>query len=127
LQGQTLVVVVASLMLIVALFFFFERTIYGKALRATVINRTGARLMGISGALAGMLFFTLAAAIGAFLGILISPITTVYYDSGFLIGLKGFVGAIIGGLASYPMAAADAILVGLPESFRGSGRARSRR
>lgn len=119
--------VVASLMLIVALFFFFERTIYGKALRATVINRTGARLMGISGALAGMLFFTLAAAIGAFLGILISPITTVYYDSGFLIGLKGFVGAIIGGLASYPMAAADAILVGLPESFRGSGRARSRR
>ncbi|EXI85841.1 MAG: branched-chain amino acid transporter permease subunit LivH [Candidatus Accumulibacter sp. BA-94] len=126
-QGQTLVVVVASLMLIVALFFFFERTIYGKALRATVINRTGARLMGISGALAGMLFFTLAAAIGAFLGILISPITTVYYDSGFLIGLKGFVGAIIGGLASYPMAAADAILVGLPESFRGSGRARSRR
>lgn len=119
--------VVASLMLIVALFFFFERTIYGKALRATVINRTGARLMGISGALAGMLFFTLAAAIGAFLGILISPITTVYYDSGFLIGLEGFVGAIIGGLASYPMAAADAILVGLPESFRGSGRARSRR
>ncbi|WP_313952481.1 branched-chain amino acid ABC transporter permease [Accumulibacter sp.] len=117
LQGQTVLVVVASLVLIVALYFFFERTIYGKALRATAMNRTGARLMGISGTLAGMLSFTLAAAIGAFSGILISPITTIYYDSGFLIGLKGFVGAIIGGLASYPVAAAGAVLVGLLESF----------
>jgi branched-chain amino acid transport system permease protein len=41
----------------------------------------------------------------------------VYYDSGFLIGLKGFVGAIIGGLGSYPIAAAGAVLVGLLESF----------
>jgi branched-subunit amino acid ABC-type transport system permease component len=117
LQGQTVLVVVASVVLIVALYFFFERTIYGKALRATAMNRTGARLMGISGTLAGMLSFTLAASIGAFSGILISPITTIYYDSGFLIGLKGFVGAIIGGLASYPVAAAGAILVGLLESY----------
>jgi branched-subunit amino acid ABC-type transport system permease component len=117
LQGQTLLVLVASVLLIIALYFFFERTIYGKALRATAMNRTGARLMGISGSLAGMLSFTLAASIGALSGILISPITTIYYDSGFLIGLKGFVGAIIGGLASYPVAAAGAILVGLLESY----------
>ncbi|MGI9025219.1 MAG: branched-chain amino acid ABC transporter permease, partial [Burkholderiaceae bacterium] len=39
------------------------------------------------------------------------------YDSGFLIGLKGFVAAIIGGLASYPLAAAGAILVGILEAF----------
>ena len=117
LQGQAILVVVTSMLLIMALYFFFERTIYGKALRATAMNRTGARLMGISGTLAGMLSFTLAAAIGAFSGILISPITTIYYDSGFLIGLKGFVGAIIGGLASYPVAAAGAILVGLLESY----------
>jgi branched-chain amino acid transport system permease protein len=43
--------------------------------------------------------------------------TTVYYDSGFLIGLKGFVGAIVGGLFSYPVAAAGALLVGLLESY----------
>ena len=117
LQGQTVLVVVASVVLIAALFFFFERTIYGKALRATAMNRTGARLMGISATVAGKLSFTLAALIGAFSGVLISPITTIYYDSGFLIGLKGFVGAIIGGLASYPIAAAGAILVGLLESY----------
>ena len=50
-------------------------------------------------------------------GMLIAPITTVYYDTGFLIGLKGFVGAIIGGLASYPVAAAGSLLVGVLESF----------
>jgi ABC-type branched-subunit amino acid transport system ATPase component/branched-subunit amino acid ABC-type transport system permease component len=117
LQGQTILVVVASALLIIGLYFFFERTIYGKALRATAMNRTGARLMGIPPVLAGKLCFTLAAAIGVFSGILIAPITTLYYDSGFLIGLKGFVGAIIGGLASYPVAALGAILVGLLESY----------
>ena len=73
--------------------------------------------MGISTTMAGKLSFTLAAMIGTFSGILISPITTLYYDSGFLIGLKGFVGAIIGGLASYPVAAAGALLVGFLESY----------
>ncbi|MDK9702086.1 MAG: branched-chain amino acid ABC transporter permease [Sulfuritalea sp.] len=115
--GQTLWVVGASLLLIVVLAVFFERTIYGKALRATAMNRTGARLMGISTLMAGKLSFLLAALIGAFSGVLIAPITTVYYDTGFLIGLKGFVGAIVGGLASYPIAAAGALLVGLLESF----------
>ena len=117
LQGQTILIVVASAVLIIGLYFFFERTLYGKALRATAMNRTGARLMGIPPVLAGQLCFTLAAAIGVFSGLLIAPVTTIYYDSGFLIGLKGFVGAIIGGLASYPLAALGAILVGLLESY----------
>lgn len=116
-SGQTIWVVVSSLVLIVALYQFFERTLYGKALRATAINRVGARLMGISPALAGRLTFFLAALIGALSGVLIAPITTIYYDTGFLIGLKGFVGAIIGGLASYPVAAAGAVLVGILEAF----------
>ena len=115
--GQTLWVLGASAALILALYLFFGRTLYGKALRATAINRVGARLMGISTTLAGKLSFTLAAGIGALSGILIAPITTVYYDTGFLVGLKGFVAAIIAGLASYPLAAAGAILVGLLESF----------
>ncbi|MBI2379540.1 MAG: branched-chain amino acid ABC transporter permease [Gammaproteobacteria bacterium] len=116
-SGQSLWVIISSLVLIVVLARFFSRTIYGKALRATAINRNGARLMGISPAMAGKLTFFLAALIGVLSGVLISPITTVYYDTGFLIGLKGFVAAIVGGLASYPIAAAGALLVGLLESF----------
>ena len=116
-SGQSLVVVGVTLALSAALFVFFERSIVGKALRATAINRVGARLMGIPTELAGDLSFALAALIGAVSGLLIAPLTTVYYDTGFLMGLKGFVAAIIGGLASYPAAMAGALLVGLLESF----------
>lgn len=116
-SGQSLWVIGTSLTLILLLLLFFERTIYGKALRATAINRVGARLVGVSPAMAGKLSFTLAALIGALSGVLVAPITTIYYDSGFLVGLKGFVGAIMGGLVSYPLAAAGALLVGLLEAY----------
>ncbi|NBA94267.1 branched-chain amino acid ABC transporter permease [Pseudomonas sp. R5(2019)] len=116
-NSQTLWVIFVSLSLIIALFLFFERTLYGKALRATAVNRMGARLMGISPNLAGKATFLLATFIGALSGILIAPITTLYFDSGFIISLKGFVGAIIGGLVSYPLAALGAVSVGLIEAF----------
>ncbi|MCT7328907.1 branched-chain amino acid ABC transporter permease [Ralstonia mojiangensis] len=116
-SGQSLWVVAVSVLMIVALYFYFGRTVSGKALRATAVNRLGARLVGIGTTQAGRLAFTLAAALGALCGILIAPLTTVYYESGFLIGLKGFVGAIVGGLVSYPVAALGALLVGLLESY----------
>ncbi|NCT82464.1 MAG: branched-chain amino acid ABC transporter permease [Comamonadaceae bacterium] len=117
LTGQTLIIFGASIALLAVMALFFERTLTGKALRATSVNRTGARLMGISGDAAGSLSFTMAAFIGALSGLLISPSTTIYYDTGFLIGLKGFVAAVFGGLASFPMALGGAIGVGLIESF----------
>ncbi|MGZ5182056.1 MAG: branched-chain amino acid ABC transporter permease [Ramlibacter sp.] len=117
LTGQGLSVIVASLLIMAALSLFFSRTLAGKALRATAVNRLGAQLMGIEVARSGQLAFLLAGLIGAFSGVLIGPVTTLYYDSGFLIGLKGFVAAIVGGLASYPVAAAGALLVGLIEAY----------
>jgi branched-chain amino acid transport system permease protein len=116
-SGQSVWVVATALVLIAALYLYFDRSISGKALRATSVNRLGARLVGIGTTQAGRLAFTLAAGLGALCGILVAPLTTIYYDSGFLIGLKGFVGAIIGGLVSYPLAAAGSILVGLLESY----------
>src|SRR5436190_816485 len=114
---QSLLVVGTSAALIAVLYVFFGRTLYGKALRATAVNRVGARLVGISPSYAGTLQFARAALMCAFCGVLIGPITTIYYDSGFLVSLKGFVGAIIGGLVSYPLGAAGALVVGLLESF----------
>jgi len=116
-SAQSLFVVGVSALLIVALWLFFGKTLYGRALRATAINRRGARLVGISTVMSGSLTLTLAVSIGALSGMLIAPVTTVYYDTGFLIGLKGFVAAIIGGLVSYPVAAAGALLVGILEAF----------
>lgn len=117
LSGQTVIIFLASAALIVGLWLFFERTLRGKALRATAVNRLGARLMGISTTGAGRLSLGVAAFIGALSGLLIGPTTTLFYDSGFLIGLKGFVAAIFGGLASYPATALGALFVGMVEAF----------
>lgn len=116
-SAQSLWVIGASLVCMAALWAFFEKTLTGKALRATAMNRIGARLVGIRSALAGGLAFWLAAGIGALSGILISPIATIYYDTGLMIGLKGFVGAILGGMVSYPLAALGALFVGLLEAY----------
>ncbi|MFM2121246.1 MAG: hypothetical protein RL722_2714, partial [Pseudomonadota bacterium] len=117
LSGQTVIIISASAALIVMLWLFFEKTLSGRALRATAVNRLGARLMGISSNGAGRISFTMAAFIGALSGLLIGPSTTIFYDSGFLIGLKGFVAAVFAGLSSYPLAAVGAVGVGLLESF----------
>ncbi|NYT85500.1 branched-chain amino acid ABC transporter permease [Pollutimonas harenae] len=115
--AQTFFVLGTCALLIVGLWIFFGKTLYGRALRATAVNRRGARLVGISTNMSGSLTFTLAAAIGALSGMLIAPVTTIYYDTGFLIGLKGFVAAIFGGLVSYPIAAGGALFVGILEAF----------
>ncbi|MBD8529262.1 MULTISPECIES: branched-chain amino acid ABC transporter permease [unclassified Massilia] len=116
-SGQSIVVIATALVLIGALYLYFDRTLSGKALRATAVHRRGARLVGIGTTQAGRLAYLLASTIGTLCGVLIAPLTTIYYDSGFLMGLKGFVGAIIGGLASYPLAAGGALLVGLLEAY----------
>lgn len=115
--GQSVSVLAVTAVLIASLYLFFGRTLVGKALRATAVNRVGARLVGISPAFSGRFAFGLAALIGTLGGILISPLTTIYYDTGFIVGLKGFVAAIIGGLVSYPLAAGAALLVGIIESY----------
>lgn len=115
--GQSLVVVAATAVLLVVFAAFFEWSLFGKALRACASNRVGARLSGIPTALAGQLTFAIAAGLGAISGVLIGPLMTVYYDSGFLIGLKGFVAAILGGLASYPLAVLAALVVGFSEAL----------
>ena len=115
--GQSIAVYGITIAFIIGLWLFFGLTLYGKALRATAVNRLGARLAGIRTTLSGQIAFLLASVIGALSGILIVPITTLYYDSGFLIGLKGFVAAIIGGLVSYPLTAVAAIFVGIVEAF----------
>ena len=115
--GQSMAVYITALVLIVALWLLFGYTLSGKALRATAINRSGARLVGIATGQAGRIAFGLSATLGAISGVLIVPVTTLYYDTGFLIGMKGFVAAIVGGLASYPLTGLAALAIGVVEAF----------
>jgi branched-subunit amino acid ABC-type transport system permease component len=116
-SGQTLLMIAAAAVFSLMLYLLFEFTLHGKALRATAVNRVGARIVGIRPSATGTLAFLLASLLGAISGLLIGPVTTLYYDSGFLIGLKAFVGAIFGAMVSYPLTAVGAILVGMLESY----------
>ena len=116
-SGQVILMVASAIVLSALFFLVFERTVAGKALRATAVNRVGARLVGIRPARTAMLAYGCASLLAGLIGVLIAPVTTMYYDSGFIIGLKAFVAAIIGGLVSYPLTAVGAIAVGVVESF----------
>src|SRR5437868_9527597 len=110
--GQSIAVYAITVGFIVGLWLFFGFTLFGKALRATAVNRLGARLGAIRTSLSGQIAFLLASLIGAISGILIVPVTTLYYDTGFLIDLRGFIAGIIGGLVRYSLNSHACIVVG---------------
>ena len=116
-SGQTMLIVAAAIIFSFLLYLLFDFTLTGKALHATAVNRTGARLMGIRPERSGTIAYLIGSLMAGVSGILIAPVNTIFYDSGFLIGLKAFVGAIIGALVSYPLTAIGAVFVGVLESF----------
>ncbi|BCM81658.1 branched-chain amino acid ABC transporter permease [Methylobacterium indicum] len=116
-SGQTALIVVAAASFSLLLFLFFNHTLTGKALHATAVNRLGARLVAIRPERAGTIAYLIGSLLAAISGVLIAPVNTIFYDSGFLLGLFAFVGAIIGGLTNYPGTALGALLVGLLGSY----------
>jgi branched-chain amino acid transport system permease protein len=116
LRSQSLWVMGTTLVAVTGLYFFFQRTMAGKAMRACAVNRLAAQLMGISQVQMGALAFGLGAALGAVAGTVIAPITYATYDMGTMLGLKGFVAAIIGGLTNPWGAVAGGLLLGVLEA-----------
>jgi branched-chain amino acid transport system permease protein len=114
---QSIWIFLISLAVVVALHLFFTRTTTGKAMRATASNPRAASLMGIDSNKMVMVSFLLSGALGAVAGILIVPITTLAYDVGIMIGLKGFAGAILGGYGSFFGAIVGGLCLGVLESL----------
>lgn len=99
------------------LYGFLELTYWGKAVKAAVINKTAARLVGINPHTVSLWAFVGSGALGAAAGIFIAPITMATYDMGFMLGLKGFIAAAIGGLNNVGGAVLGGLLLGLLESY----------
>ncbi|MBN9695734.1 MAG: branched-chain amino acid ABC transporter permease [Zoogloea sp.] len=117
LMPQSLWVLGVTAVVVVVLWYFFTRTLTGKAMLATSYNRLAAELVGIN--TNGVLFmsFAMSAALGALGGILVTPITLTSYDAGIMLGLKGFVAAVLGGLGNGLGAVVGGLLVGLLEAL----------
>jgi branched-chain amino acid transport system permease protein len=99
------------------LWLFFTRTPAGIAGRACALNARAARLVGVRVGRVTTLAWMLAGALGALAGVVIAPITYATYDMGLMLGLKGFVAAVLGGLTSAPGAIAGGLLLGVLESL----------
>ncbi len=117
LPAQTLWIWGTLLVVLALLYFFLEHTIMGKALRACAVNQRGAQLVGINPGRMSLLSFALAAALGAIGGIVMGPVTRPIYDMGLMLGLKGFVAAIMGGLVNVPGAVVGGLLLGVSENL----------
>lgn len=114
---QSLFVLALAVAAVALLFAFFDLTYSGKAVRAAMINRTGARLVGINPSRLSLLAFIFSGMLAALAGIFITPITTATYDMGFMLGLKGFVAAILGGVNNAKGAIIGGLLLGIIEAL----------
>lgn len=100
-----------------ALFFRFSKL--GVAMKATQQNRQVARIMGIRTRRVLLFAWVLAAAIGALAGLLIAPTGTVDPYMMWDPMLKGFAGAVLGGMTSLPGALLGGLIVGVVENLFG--------
>src|SRR5438552_5558065 len=107
-----------SLILMFALYAFVQGTPVGTAMRALAVDHDAARLMGINVdaiiRLAFVLGAMLAAASGVMLGIYY---VQIHFTMGFLLGLRAFTAAVLGGIGNIPGAMVGGLLIGLLEAY----------
>lgn len=116
---QDLLIVGVAIFLMLLLQYFLRFTREGKALRAVAQDRMAASLMGIVVERSDSVAFATSAALGAAAGILIAPLFFVTFNMGAVIGIKGFVAAVVGGLGNIPGAIAGGFVLGLTEAVAG--------
>jgi branched-chain amino acid transport system permease protein len=114
---QSIWILMITLVLVFALYWFYQKTLTGKAMLATAINRRAAWITGIPAEKMILLAFIMSTGLGAMAGIIIGPITMCSYDMGTMLGLKGFCAAMLGGIGSLWGAMIGGFLLGILESL----------
>ncbi len=114
---QSLWVIGSTAVVVVLLAYFFSRSLTGKAIVATSLDRDAATLMGINTGRMQLFTFGLAGLLGAVAGVLIAPIAFTHSAAGLILGLKGFVAAVLGGLGSFRGALLGGLVLGVAESM----------
>ena len=113
-----IILVVATAVLMISLHLFISKTMMGKAMRAISIDKDACRLMGVNvNRIIALTFFigsSLAAAAGVMAGVYYG---SIHFFMGFVIGLKAFTAAVIGGIGSIPGAMLGGLILGVLEAF----------
>ena len=114
---QILIVAVAT-MVMAGLLLLVQRTRLGRAMRATAQNREVAGLMGVNVNQVIAATFAVGSALAAVAGLLIAAYYGIaHYNMGFILGLKAFSAAVLGGIGNIPGALLGGLLLGVIESL----------
>ncbi|WP_436167670.1 branched-chain amino acid ABC transporter permease [Bosea sp. LjRoot9] len=117
LSSQAVWVLLTTVVLFIALQGFFSRTMLGKAMKATAINRRVAAWLGIGTERMVAMSFGLAALLGAIGGVIFTPLISTQFDIGVSMTLNGFAAAIIGGLGNMRGAIVGGLVIGILQSL----------
>jgi len=116
-ERQTVWIWILTALAVAALAWLYRATSFGKAMRATSLQRDAARLVGVDTRFMVTASFALAAGLGAVAGLVVAPLTQTAFNVGAGIGVKGFAAAILGGLGNPIAAVGGGLILGLLESL----------
>ncbi len=113
-----IVIVLLSLAIMAGLAFLVQRTRLGRAMRATAQSREVAELMGVNVNTVISATFVIGSALAAIAGFMVSAYYGLaHYYMGFMLGLKAFAAAVLGGIGNIPGAMLGGLLLGVIEAL----------
>src|ERR1700677_5121488 len=118
LGADNLSIIVGTVLLCAVLYVFFSRTRLGVAMQAASQNQLAAYYMGIPVRTVFSLIWAISAGVAAVAGILLTPVSMIDVNMGFL-GIKAFAAAVIGGFGRIPGCLIGGVFVGIVEQLAG--------
>ena len=114
---QIVIIVVAALMM-AGLTLLIQRTRLGRAMRATSENPPIAQLLGVNINQIISATFVIGSALAAVAGLMVSANYSIaHYYMGFMLGLKAFTAAVLGGIGNLAGAMLGGLLLGIIEAL----------
>jgi len=110
-------IIAISIVLIIALQIVMNHTKVGLGMTCVKLNRTAASLMGVNVKNSIAVSIAISAMICCVIGIVMSPVYTIYDGMSNMISLKGFCAGVIGGFGNLPYAVVGGLLIGIVESL----------
>ncbi|MFZ5898126.1 MAG: branched-chain amino acid ABC transporter permease [Bacillota bacterium] len=115
---KSLIVILAAVVMMVGLHLFVTRSKWGKAMRAVAQDKPTSALMAINVDRVIALTFFIGAGLGGAAGTLFAAqYSLVHPYVGFILGIKAFTAAVLGGIGNIPGAMLGGVVLGLLESF----------
>lgn len=120
-KANTIIILVVAILLMIGLDLFVNRSKWGVAMRAVAQDRETASLMSINVTKVIVLTFFIGSALGGATGVLFAQqYGTIDPYIGFILGMKAFTAAVLGGIGNIRGAMFGGFVIGILEMFASS-------